>query len=147
MNKPRRWVTLPNVVGLSEEKALEVLHSRGIVVRIIYSDEGIDTYPEGYCYRQDLPAGLRHNTDASLMICIYKKGLKPTFTPRPKVTPTPKPTATPVPMPTSTPAPTETPTLKPTQMSTPTTTPALTATSAPMPTSTPVPTAASSLAF
>ena len=140
MNKPRRWVTLPNVVGLSEEKALEVLHSRGIVVRIIYSDEGIDTYPEGYCYRQDLPAGLRHNTDASLMICIYKKGLKPTFTPRPKVTPTPKPTATPVPMPTSTPAPTETPTLKPTQMPTPTTTPALTATSAPMPTSTPAPT-------
>ena len=34
----RRFVTRPNVVGLTEKQAVDLLHSRGLTARVIYED-------------------------------------------------------------------------------------------------------------
>ena len=68
LSKPREWTTVPNVVGLPEAEARALMNSRNIAVRVIYHDD--QGGQEGYCYYQDVPAGMRWNSDASIMIYI-----------------------------------------------------------------------------
>lgn len=40
LQAPRKWVIMPNVVGLSEGEALKKLQSLGLVGRVVYEDQG-----------------------------------------------------------------------------------------------------------
>ena len=67
---PRVWTTMPNVVGLPEQEALELLYSRKIAPCICYEYNAgawAAGYTEGMCFQQDKPQGHRHNSDA----CVY----------------------------------------------------------------------------
>lgn len=67
---PRVWTTMPNVVGLPEHEALELLYSRKIAPCICYeynADAWAAGYTAGMCFQQDKPQGHRHNSDA----CVY----------------------------------------------------------------------------
>jgi len=66
---PRKWVIMPNVVGMSEREALKKLHSLGLVGRVVYEDQG---KKEGNCYMQEIAAGNEWNTDASIFIWIQR---------------------------------------------------------------------------
>lgn len=70
MNAPRQWVSMPNVVGMKEAEALSTLNALGLVGRVIYLDGG---ELEGVCYAQDITAGQKWNTDASLFIWVHRK--------------------------------------------------------------------------
>ena len=114
MNRPRQWVTMPNVVGMPAKQAQQVLRSRGIPSRLLYMDEDWHSYPEGCCYYQDCPAGMRCNTDATVRLYIQKKApaSSPDATPAPTPIPTPAPTPDLVPepsAPTAVPSPTPEP--------------------------------------
>lgn len=80
LNAPRKWVTLPNVVGLTEAQALTKMHSMGLVGRVVYEDKG---KKEGICFQQEIPAGQEWNTDASIFIWIQREG-KPSYEERTK---------------------------------------------------------------
>lgn len=75
LNEPRRWVIMPNVVGMSEKEALKTMNSLGIVVRVSYQDSRSGA-EEGKCFAQDIAAGMKWNTDASVFIWIQRKDKK-----------------------------------------------------------------------
>jgi len=71
--QPRQWVTVPNVVGMTEEEARELLNSRNIAVRVDYWDDPEYRelgYENGVCYRQDPVQGWRLNTDAPVFLTV-----------------------------------------------------------------------------
>ncbi|MFT4144331.1 MAG: PASTA domain-containing protein [Mobilitalea sp.] len=70
LQAPSKFVTMPNVVGMTETKALSKMRSLGLAVRVIYLDESSEK--EGICYAQDINAGERWNTDASIFIWVQK---------------------------------------------------------------------------
>lgn len=72
MDQPPRWITVPNVIGMSEAQAVQTLKSRGMIVRVghQYSE---DT-PDGTCFYQDAIPGKRWRTDASFSIWIADLG-------------------------------------------------------------------------
>ena len=72
LNEPRQWVTMPNVVGMTEANALNTLRAKGLVARVVYLDSN-NGNAEGICYSQDIRPGQKWNTDASLMIWIQRK--------------------------------------------------------------------------
>ena len=70
---PRVWTTVPNVVGLPADEALELLYSRNIAPCICYMDSTKARelgYTDGTCYEQDIPQGWRWNSDACIHIWI-----------------------------------------------------------------------------
>lgn len=73
LKQPRQWVTVPNVVGMTEEEARELLNSRNIAVRVDYWDDPEYRelgYENGVCYRQDPVQGWRLNTDAPVFLTV-----------------------------------------------------------------------------
>lgn len=109
--KPRKWVTMPNVVGMAKDGAVAALKNLGIVPRVIYDDAGEQSLGEGICFAQDITPGMRWNTDASIFIWVQRA--EATASPQP----TPAPAETPEPQPTQAPTPTE-PTSTPTEVPT-----------------------------
>ena len=74
---PRRWVVMPNVLGLTEEYAVRKLHEAGIVPRVTYEDRSDLGIADGTCYMQDVEPGQLWNTDASIFIWVQKDGWEP----------------------------------------------------------------------
>ncbi|NTW71382.1 MAG: PASTA domain-containing protein [Eubacteriaceae bacterium] len=72
ISEPRRWLIVPNVVGMTESKAVSTLKASGFVGRVSYQDSG-KNIEEGICYYQDTAAGTKWNTDASFFIFIQTK--------------------------------------------------------------------------
>jgi hypothetical protein len=66
---PRQWVSMPNVVGISEAQALSTLRAKGLVGRVVYEDRGKE---EGTVFMQEFPAGIEWNTDASFFIWVQR---------------------------------------------------------------------------
>lgn len=70
---PRVWTTMPNVVGLPADEALELLYSRNIAPMICYeySQKAVDEgFAVGTCFMQDIPQGRRWHSDACVHIWI-----------------------------------------------------------------------------
>jgi hypothetical protein len=67
----RQWVTMPNVVGMTEVDAVRTLRPLGLVGRVVYQDERFGA-KEGICFAQDAAAGQKWNTDASIFIWIHR---------------------------------------------------------------------------
>lgn len=101
MFAPRRWITLPDVVGLTEKDAVKAFHDKGVSVRVFYEDRDRN-YGEGICFFQDLPAGMKFNTDANIEIKIQKSKSAPEPTAISENSPNPEPTTETVPSPTPT---------------------------------------------
>lgn len=77
MFAPRVWTTMPNVVGLPKEEAVDLLHSRNIAVRITYVHSldhlvSGDGFKRGDCVKQEFKPGRRHNSDAVVTIWVYQ---------------------------------------------------------------------------
>ncbi|GAA0343929.1 hypothetical protein GCM10008967_37960 [Bacillus carboniphilus] len=70
LNSPRKWVSMPNVVGMNEANAISKLRSMGLVARVEYEDQG---KPVGTVVKQEFPAGTEWNTDASFFIWVQPK--------------------------------------------------------------------------
>jgi hypothetical protein len=68
----RRWVTMPNVVGMTEADAIRTLRSAGIVGRVTYQDQRFQRKADGVCYAQDSTPGRMQNTDASVFIWVQR---------------------------------------------------------------------------
>ena len=70
---PRVWTTMPNVVGLSADEALQLLYSRNLAPMICYEDSAdarAEGYTDGTCFAQAVPQGWRWNSDACVHIWI-----------------------------------------------------------------------------
>lgn len=142
-------VEVPNVVGLDEDDAQDLIEEAGFAV-LVY-EEPSSSVSRGDVIRQS-PSGNSMQEEGTEVILYISSGEEvetyATPTHAPSLTPTPVPTATPIPTPTGTPTPvptatsTPTPTLSPTPTPTPlpTSTPTPTNTPTPIPTSTPTPT-------
>ncbi|KZL88890.1 PASTA domain-containing protein [Clostridium magnum] len=80
LDAPRKWVTMPNVEGMTEADAIRTMKSLGIVVRVAYEDYSAVhvnfPYEDGTCVKQDITAGQQWNTDASVFIYIQRKDNK-----------------------------------------------------------------------
>ena len=77
MFAPRVWTTMPNVVGLPKQEAIDLLHSRNIAVRITYVHSldhlvSGDGFKRGDCVKQEFKPGRRHNSDAIVTIWVYQ---------------------------------------------------------------------------
>ncbi len=73
LSQPRVWTTVPNVLGLTVDEALELLYSRNIAPRFSYVDSPnarIAGYTDGMVFYQDIPQGMRWNSDACIQILI-----------------------------------------------------------------------------
>ncbi len=73
LSMPRVWSTMPNVVGLPADEALNLLYSRNIAPCIGYEDSAMareEGYTDGTCFMQDTPQGWRTNSDACVHIWI-----------------------------------------------------------------------------
>lgn len=73
LDAPRKWVTMPDVVGLTEVDAISTMNALGLVGRVAYEDHG---KKEGTVIRQDTPPGRDQNTDASVIIWIQPMSKK-----------------------------------------------------------------------
>lgn len=69
LNAPRKWFTMPDLVGLTEAQAQTVMHSIGLVGRIIYEDNGKE---EGTCFKQEINPGMEWHSDASIFVWIQR---------------------------------------------------------------------------
>ena len=70
---PRVWTTMPNVVGLSADEALQLLYSRNLAPMICYEDSAearANGFTDGTCFAQAVPQGWRWNSDACVHIWI-----------------------------------------------------------------------------
>ena len=73
LSMPRVWTTVPNVVGLSADEALALMYSRSIAPDIHYMDNAAARaagFTDGTCFQQNIPQGMRWNSDAAVGICI-----------------------------------------------------------------------------
>ncbi len=138
--KPRKWVTMPNVVGLSQSEAFAKMHSLGLVPRAIYEDSKNEKFAEGICFLQDATAGVSWNTDASIFLWIQRKtppSPTPTLYPLPYITPqssnTPSPDISPSPSTSPSMSPSASPDVLPTPSTTPTVKPSVSPDTSPGP--------------
>lgn len=70
---PRVWTTMPNVVGLPADEALQLLYSRNLAPMICYEDSAqarAEGFTDGTCFAQAVPQGWRWNSDACVHIWI-----------------------------------------------------------------------------
>lgn len=77
MFAPRVWTTMPNVVGLPKQEAIDLLHSRHIAVLIFYVHDLTnfnvgENVKRGDCIKQQFKPGRRHNSDAVVTIWVYQ---------------------------------------------------------------------------
>lgn len=69
----RVWTTMPGVVGMAVDEALDVLYSRNIAPMICYEDNPYARfagYQDGMVFKQDIPQGKRWHSDASVGIWV-----------------------------------------------------------------------------
>lgn len=77
---PRVWTTMPNVVGLPADEALQLLYSRNLAPMICYEDSPqarAEGYTDGTCFAQAVPQGWRWNSDACVHIWILVSSENP----------------------------------------------------------------------
>jgi hypothetical protein len=70
---PRKWVIIPNVVGMTKDEAIKTFQAVGLVGHVMYVDRAGE---EGTCIAQDIAAGQRWNTDAAIILYIQRREKK-----------------------------------------------------------------------